>query len=583
VSSLGDFFGSSVIRELAGPGAFVRGVEYFEDGRVEPEAGGGLRLRATVRGSVPYQVELWVDDGEPAWSCACPAADDGSFCKHCVAVALLLDREPSGGDGVERPDPWAVADQPGDDDDLAGYVAGLPHQRLVELVLGQAASDRRLRERLAAEASAARGDALDLGPWRKRIDLAFAGNNGPRGYRRAADWERDMDEVVDALEDLCDAGHADAVVGLAEHAHRRADEALDHLDDSDGRMDGISRRLRDVHLRACAAGSPEPDALARRLADLELSTELEGFRRAAAIYAEVLTAAGLAEYRRIVAPRWAKLAGADDIGGWSTERSRLREAMIGVALAGGDPDEMIAVRRRDLRSADDYIEIARALDAAGRSDEALAWARRGLDAHRSSARTSALRDLTTELLRRRSDRAGAVGLFWDDFDRSPSVRTYRRLLDESGGDAPAWRRRSLDTLRSRVADLTPQDRTVGSWRTSSPATALVEILAYEGDVDGAWEVATDHGCRDEMWLTLARARESTHPLDAAAVYEREVFAQIDRKDNDAYRRAVELMGRIRRLTAAAGEPERFQKLVARVRSEHGNKRNLKALLGGQRW
>jgi uncharacterized Zn finger protein len=33
---------------------------------------------------VPYNVELWVDDGEPTWSCTCPAAEDGSFCKHCV-------------------------------------------------------------------------------------------------------------------------------------------------------------------------------------------------------------------------------------------------------------------------------------------------------------------------------------------------------------------------------------------------------------------------------------------------------------------------------------------------------------------
>jgi hypothetical protein len=40
----------------------------------------------------------------------------------------------------------------------------------------------------------------------------------------------------------------------------------------------------------------------------------------------------------------------------------------------GDPDEMIAVRSRDLRTPDDYREIARALEAGGRPDEALDWA-----------------------------------------------------------------------------------------------------------------------------------------------------------------------------------------------------------------
>jgi hypothetical protein len=130
----------------------------------------------------------------------------------------------------------------------------------------------------------------------------------------------------------------------------------------DGWLTDISERLSDLHLRACAEGSPDPVALARRLADLELTSELDGFHRAAATYAEVLDDAGLDEYRRIVEPRWEKVAAAEDASGGSTERFRLREAMIGLALAGGDPDEMIAVRSRDLRTPDDYLEIARAGD-----------------------------------------------------------------------------------------------------------------------------------------------------------------------------------------------------------------------------
>jgi uncharacterized Zn finger protein len=81
-----------------------------------------------------------------------------------------------------------------------------------------------------------------------------------------------------------------------------------------------------------------------------------------------------------------------------------------------------------------------------------------------------------------------------------------------------------------------------------------------------------------MWLTLARGRESTHPMDAVDVYEREVFAQIDRKRNDAYRSAVEQMARIRRLADTASEPERFHALLTRIRTEHKARRNLKALL-----
>jgi uncharacterized Zn finger protein len=534
---------------------------------------------------VPYSVERWVDDGEPGWSCACPAAEDGSFCKHCVAVALLFDRDAPVGDELGSAHLRAVPSQP--ESDLAGYVAGLDQERLVELVLAQVESDWRLRERLEAEARAVRGEGPELGSWRKRIDVAFAPYDDFVGYREAAGWARQVDDVIDALEELCDAGHPDAVAVLAEHAHRRADEAIQYVDDSDGWLTGISERLSDLHLRACADGSAEPVALARRLVDLELTSELDGFHRAAATYAEVLGDAGLDEYRRIVEPRWEKVAATDDTDGWSTERFRLREAMIGLALASGDPDEMIAVRSRDLRTPDDYLAIARALEAGGRVDEALDWARRGLDAHADrSWHTPPLREFTAELLRHRGDLPGAVELFWDAFERSPSVGTYRRLLDEAGDDAPRWRRRSIDTLRSRVAETTEttrHDRTARSWRAPAPAAALVEILAHEADIDAAWEAATDHGCDERTWLTLARARESIHPLDAIEVYEREVFVQIDRKRNDAYRSAVELMARIERLANTAGEPERFHTLLTRVRTEHKAKRNLKTLLDAKRW
>jgi uncharacterized Zn finger protein len=65
---------------LSEPEVYVRGVSYFQQGRVVPEAGSDERLRATVRGSMPYTVELWVEGGHPGWSCTCPYAEDGSLC-----------------------------------------------------------------------------------------------------------------------------------------------------------------------------------------------------------------------------------------------------------------------------------------------------------------------------------------------------------------------------------------------------------------------------------------------------------------------------------------------------------------------
>lgn len=581
---VGEVFDGSTVRGLAGPVSYARGVRYVAEGLVSAEAVTEERVQATVRGSRPYEVELWVEDEQAAWSCDCPAAEDGSFCKHCVAVALALDD-----DAAPAAPELTVMGPAGSpqDVDVAGHVSGLSRERLVEIVLAQAESDWRLRERLKAEAYAARGEGPDVASWQRRIEAAFAPYDDYVDYvdyREAAGWAAEVDGVIDALVELCDAGHADAVAVLVEHAHRQADEAVQYVDDSDGWLSDISARLAELHVRACAEGDPDPVALARRLVDLELTSELDGFHRAALTHADTLGPVGLAEYRRLLEPRWAAVAHADNSFRWSSGRFAIREALIGVALASGDPDELIAVRSRDLRSPDDYLEVARALQEAGRGDEAIEWARRGLSEHGDrSWQTPPLRELLAGLLRQRGEAGGAVELFWEAFVAAPSLDAYRRLLAETSDDALGWSARAVESLRARVRERRPADEDVRSHAVPRPAQALVQILLHEGDVDAAWDTATEFGCDDRLWLTLARAREASHPLDAIGVYEREVFTQIDRKKNDAYRSAVELLARIQRLGDAAGRPERFSDLLERVRREHRAKRNLKALLDKKGW
>jgi uncharacterized Zn finger protein len=164
------------------------------------------------------------------------------------------------------------------------------------------------------------------------------------------------------------------------------------------------------------------------------------------------------------------------------------------------------------------------------------------------------------------------------------VDSYRRLLTEAANQesTDGWQLRAIDSLRARVGDRPDSARPL-SGRQAGPTAALIEILLYEGDVDEAWEVAADHGCDQRLWLTLARAREATHPLDPIPIYEREALAQIDTKKNPGYRSAVEYLARIHRLARVGQEPERFESLVATVRTAHKAKRNLMALLDQKGW
>lgn len=555
MNSVADLINAAAVRRFAGAGSYERGVGYHYDGRVEQPIERNGRLRALVRGTVPYVIELWADEGTIRWSCTCPAAEDGSFCKHCVAVALAA---------------LSARDGPSD-------TAAHAH----ELQTLRAGTHRR---RAVGSSSAPRRSN-----WIRRIDRAFFGHGEFVSYYEAEAWADGIHVMVEHLENLCDAGHPDAVAELAEHAFGCAEEAINYVDDSDGHLTGIIERLSELHLRACAYGSAEGDELAARLVKLELRSELDGFHRAAARYADVLGESGLAEYRRVLEPRWHAIKPTDDPYGAAF---RIRQAMVGWALATGDPEAIIEAHSSDRMTPDDVLDIAVALERSGRTDEAVSWAKRGIADCRGRPRLAdGLRKFLARLLREQGELAAAVELFWQAFTAEPSVERYRELLHRAPDND--WLARCRDELeralarRAEAASRTPPTTTGSPLHTQLPvprtATALEEILLFEGLTDEAWEAAVGHGCSPHLRLTLARAREKTHPLDAVAVYEAQAAEIIDRKRPDRYRDAVDLMERIRELAGTAGEPERFTSFLRQVRTDHRLKRRLMAELDQRSW
>lgn len=576
----------SEIAHLAGPRSHARGLGYHDDGRTEVVRMDDGAVEAVVRGTVPYVVNLWVERGELDWSCTCPMGDDGEFCKHCVATALAAtDGVPidEGGSStaiavLAAPEVFENVDEP----DLRAFVESLPVEDLVALVMDQAREDWRLRERLVAQAAAGAGTGIDVDTWRRRLTNAFADSgydeHGFIDYYAAPGWARGVRDALDALDDLLGAGHADAVVVLCEHSAGLAEDAVQYIDDSDGWITDLSATVADIHLRACEQARPDPVSLATRLARLELSGDLDTFYRAATVYAEVLGPIGLDAYDDAV--RSHAQASADG----TLREFRIRNALVAVAVARQDPDALVAAHDGEPSGPDAHLEIARAMAAAGRHDEALAWGRRGL-ADASPWHARPLQDHVATMLRDRGDPAGATEIYWDAFVAAPSVDSYRTLLAEAEQDDSTpfdgWRERSVAHLQSECDDAPASGGRLRFGDTV--ADVLVDVLLYEGRSDDAWHAATAHGTDDRRWLTLARAREATHPVDAIAVYERQIPPLIDRKKNDAYAAAVDLMARVKTLSTDAGDPDRFTRLLADVRRIHKPKRNLMALLNRRGW
>ena len=102
--TLQDLLNDRMLRRMAGASSFERGGEYFANGQVGPVAEHDRAISAKVQGSRTYRVKLWGEEKELEYSCTCPVATDGAFCKHCVALGLawLDQKAPVGSPGKKQ-------------------------------------------------------------------------------------------------------------------------------------------------------------------------------------------------------------------------------------------------------------------------------------------------------------------------------------------------------------------------------------------------------------------------------------------------------------------------------------------------
>ena len=597
VSELSDYLDHGLVEELAGERYLERGRRYAMEGRVRAVDADGQSLAGTVHGTTDYEVRIWLEDGDLGYACECPIGEDGAFCKHCVALALTwLDRGEAM-PGEAMPEEARAGDRPRVAGkatavtmaDVRAYLANIDREELVRLVMEQADGDDRFRERLLLRTSVAASGQPDAAVLRRLIDRAVR-TDGFVPYREAYGYAGRIHEAIDRVEEMTRAPHPGAMVEVVEHALRRVERAMEDVDDSDGEMGGVLERLQDVHLEACRAARPDPEELARRLFAWELDDDWDVFAGAAVRYADVLGERGLAVYRGLAEAEWARVPplapGAPSEEADGGRRFRVTQAMEALAGAAGDVDELIAVKSRDLSSAYDFLEIATVCRDASRREEAVDWAERGVRAfpERTDRR---LRELLADLYHERGRHDEALDLIWAEFVDEPGLDRYgllRRHADV-GGDWPSWRERALEAIRAwvlRSKEVARSGRSRGGrvdpaelWRWARPpdGSALVEIRLWEADLDAAWQDARELGCSEKLWFELAGRREADHPDDVLPIYERRVDTLVQSGRNDAYREAVELVGRVGSLLVRLGRDADAAAYRAGVRAANGRKRN----------
>jgi tetratricopeptide (TPR) repeat protein len=258
-------------------------------------------------------------------------------------------------------------------------------------------------------------------------------------------------------------------------------------------------------------------------------------------FADALGPRGIAEVAAMVETR----AAAARSGSWSDFAvPDFREQL---AELSGDVDHYVAVLSQRPYQ---HQRIATALRDAGRPDEAIAWARKGLD----SMDAAKLLDLMVGILQSTDRHDEAIQVRRDEFERHPTVAAYRKLADLRADDD--W---ALTVLTVRVS------------ADSRYAGELIELLLVLGHTDDAWQRAQDH--RSEvgatLWLRLLERRATTHAIEVIPHYADLIEQHVlNSSDKQRYRRAVGLLPALRDAYLSAGRPDEFPAYLVDLRARH---------------
>ncbi len=583
MSTIAKLLDEQNLRRLAGGRSFERGVDYAASGQVARLTCSETSVEASVQGAHRYRVELWQEDGELRARCSCPMGAGGAFCKHCVATGLAALEA-----GEDAPTPISI-------DDVRAHLGSLKKKELVELLIEEAREDERLFDRLRLHVATSE-DGIDMGSFRDAIDRAVD-PGGFISYAEAYDYSRTLDETITSLRAVLTAGHAAEGVELIEHCCAAIERTGGRMDDSDGHLSIAFDSLQRLHREACEQADFTPTQLAERLFEQMMASDYELFYDAAEVYAPLLGEPGRRRYAELVRAEWERLPalrpgddrrakqafpiliGDDDEYSERSKRFRITYVMKLLAKQSGDPDELAGVLSHDLSSPYSFLAIAEVYAEAGRDDDAIEWAERGVEAFPERG-DSRLLTFLAAARRKRGEHELAAELMWGLYEAHPGLSYFEKLKPyaEEAGTWDEVRGRALDVLRERIVAAQDERRARGYGWSHLDATELVRIRLWEGDVDAALADAREGGCRQEVWLALAEALEEVEPWEAMIIYREQVEPTIERKRKADYREATDLLAKVRDLMDHTGHGDEFPAYLEEVREKHRRKRNLMKLL-----
>ncbi|MFJ2994938.1 SWIM zinc finger domain-containing protein [Pandoraea sp. NPDC087047] len=571
------------VQSRADTKTFARGKAYFHDGAVSRLDARDEAVRATVRGTHCYRVELSADDGELAYNCNCPVGKEGAFCKHAVALALSW-LENSGEEvfHVEESTPGKPRKKRKTFDEvIREYVATLGKDTLQELLMDAVEHDLTLRDKLLFAARVA--GASDLSGMKAAVRQATRISR-PLNWRESGAYGDGLMSLADMLRQRLAGPHAAQVVELSELAIAGAEKSLEQIDDSSGDVMPAILDLASVHLDACTLTAPDPAKLAERLFRFQTEGKWDTFYNVLPAYAEPLGKSGLSRYRELVNEAWEALPalpfGKEDRRSYDSPRMQLEHAMAAIAELDADVDTLIRIRSKDLSSPYRFLLVAELCVKHARPDEGLAWAERGIKEFDKSF-DPRLFDFCIDAYLRRSEFDKAHAFAWRRFELHPTAEAFPALMKvaTAAGRHDDTRERALRHLWARVSEEESASKSKRSVWQRATRTELVKVFLAGKENDIAWATFNGGPVATQLWPKMASVRGKTHPRDAIALYHRLLPVAVESGSHKArYDEAFEIVQAIGVLRAKLDERAAFTSELEAIRAAYRARRNFIKLL-----
>lgn len=543
---------------------------------------------AVVRGTQDYRAAIDIDaDGVLEGDCACPHAQDGYFCKHQVALALVLRSRLTG--EVRPPDEQArkkvaaaakrAQTQAANRRKLQDFVYRQSADRLADWIWQRAGQDRHLMSALKAWA-VAEGADNDWPGVKAAINALLPLRQGFLDWMEASHYAHKAEPLLGLLRK-----HASAPSGLGreacEHALLRLYKVAQEADDSNGDLGGLVLQVQALLLQALRAAPPPAAWLDRWFALVKadpwgLCSE-----------AEVMEAAGEEVRQRFAQQtvqdwmRWQKRNAGSEAGrpSWDSrfECRTLRQRYLGVLQQQGNVADVIEAMRSSAQGDSEWAELIRYCREHGRSREALQHAEHAVRQLQSSALQ--LEALQCEaLLLQCYEEDGwdmeALALHRRRLQRAPwNVQEYDAVLkaaQAAGQDVAAYREELFAWAQQYESALARYNGPAESGGSAGPDVSLrVLWLLHERKVEDALAlVQPPNRCQGELLWKLARRLPRSQQAQAVALLQR-VFERVMPGASSPYTRELDLVRDI----VQRQEPAAAEAWLSQVRSRYKVRRN----------